>query len=157
MRLRRENKSRASQCTGPITVGEKLSVVVDFQSVAAVVEALDIDSDWYQVKTAGAQITFLDNVPHKEHEKLEAAPRSYIGKVQEASQIPNHAQDRFHVVHSAMQSFNQFDPRYREFAIVKLRDASFKRRCNPESTVDDLLRCGRVELNRTVWKKVFAF
>jgi hypothetical protein len=133
--------SRLSQSTGPIAVGEKVSVVVDFQSVAAVVEALDLDSDWFQVKTAGAQITFLDDVPHKEHEKLEAAPSSYIGKVREASQIPYHAQDRFHVMHNATNSFNQFDPRYREIAIVKLRNATFKRRCNPESTVDDLLRC----------------
>jgi hypothetical protein len=149
--------SRLPQNTGPIAVGEKLSVVVDFQSVAAVVEALDLDSDWFQVMTVGAQITFLDNVPHKEHEKLEAAPSSYIGKVKEASQIPRHAQDRFHVVHNATQSFNQFDPRYREWAIVNLRNAAFKRRRNPESTVDDLLRRGCVQLNRTVWKKSVVF
>lgn len=133
-----------------LVVGAEVYVVHGLQNIRGRVATCDAANDFYEVMTEGAKVIFIDNVPHKSHEKLEPVEGSYVAKLKTSSGIPRVAQDRFHVMHNAGTFFNNFDTRYRRMAIVELRHSAFERRQGDVNIVDDLLTRGKISISRTL-------
>ena len=119
-----------------------LSVGVGGVEVFAHNRWLDCDiiatnGELYTVRTRGARVIFIDNVPDCVGES------KYVEAIKAAIRVPFVCQDRFHVMHAATLVFNNHDSRYHMVATVKLRQAAFIPRAEQEMMVDKALAEGR--------------
>ena len=99
--------------------------------------------DVYHVKTRGAEVVFIDNVPKT------VGVSKYVECIKTAVNVGYVVQDRFHVMHNATKYFNNQDSRYHRVAVLDLRRAAFQFRAKQEAMVDNALAHGLVQKTKT--------
>lgn len=96
------------------------------------------------IRTLGAQVVYIDNLPHvgQEKSKMVQQLREYLG-------IPWCAQDRFHVAHNLGEYGNNMDPRFRELFTVLPRFLTTRPRPKQFYQLCQLLKAGKIVKKKT--------